>query len=128
MDRRHGSRPARLASGLDEVQYTLHWQTWLKHQVDSEKRVRIVMTGSAVPLETESRESGVGRWHALRLATLFAEDLQIQEIELPRLPEVAPALLGRLPLPPPAVRRGGGKAAQPTNRTCGRGSAGRARS
>jgi predicted AAA+ superfamily ATPase len=75
---------------LDEIQYTQNWQTWLKHQVDFEKRVRIVVTGSAVPLETEGLESGVGRWHTLRLATLsFAEYLQIQEIELPRLPEVA---------------------------------------
>jgi predicted AAA+ superfamily ATPase len=40
-------------------------------------------------LETESLESGVGRWHTIRLATLsFAEYLQIQEIRLPNLPEV----------------------------------------
>jgi uncharacterized protein len=74
---------------LDEIQYTQNWQTWLKHQVDFDKRVRIAVTGSAVPLETENLESGVGRWHTIRLATLsFAEFLQIQEIRLPRLPEV----------------------------------------
>lgn len=74
---------------LDEIQYTQEWQTWLKHQVDFEKRTRIVVTGSAVPLETENLESGVGRWHTIRLATLaFSEYLQIQEIELPHLPEV----------------------------------------
>ncbi|HYU31138.1 MAG TPA: ATP-binding protein [Thermoanaerobaculia bacterium] len=74
---------------LDEIQYTQSWQTWLKHQVDFEKRARIAVTGSAVPLETESLESGVGRWHTIRLATLsFSEYLQIQEIRLPNLPEV----------------------------------------
>jgi predicted AAA+ superfamily ATPase len=74
---------------LDEIQYTQNWQTWLKHQVDFEKRARIAVTGSAVPLETESLESGVGRWHTIRLATLsFSEYLQIQGIQLPNLPEV----------------------------------------
>lgn len=74
---------------LDEIQYTQGWQVWLKHQVDFEKRARIAVTGSAVPLETESLESGVGRWHTIRLATLsFSEYLQIQEIRLPNLPEV----------------------------------------
>lgn len=74
---------------LDEIQYTQGWQTWLKHQVDFDKRARIAVTGSAVPLETESLESGVGRWHTIRLATLsFSEYLQIQEIRLPNLPEV----------------------------------------
>jgi predicted AAA+ superfamily ATPase len=74
---------------LDEIQYTQGWQTWLKHQVDFDKRVRIVVTGSAVPLQTESLESGVGRWHTIRLPTLsFSEYLQIQGIQLPNLPEV----------------------------------------
>ena len=74
---------------LDEIQYTQGWQTWLKHQVDFEKRTRIVVTGSAVPLETEELESGVGRWHTIRLATLsFSEYLQIQGIAIPELPEV----------------------------------------
>lgn len=74
---------------LDEIQYTQGWQTWLKHQVDFEKRVRIAVTGSAVPLETENLESGVGRWHTIRLATLaFSEYLQIQGIQLPNLREV----------------------------------------
>lgn len=74
---------------LDEIQYTQDWQTWLKHQVDFEKRTRIAVTGSAVPLETENLESGVGRWHTIRLATLsFSEYLQIQEIRMPNLPEV----------------------------------------
>jgi predicted AAA+ superfamily ATPase len=74
---------------LDEIQYTQDWQTWLKHQVDFDKRVRIAVTGSAVPLGTESPESGVGRWHTIRLATLsFFEYLQIQQLELPNLQPV----------------------------------------
>ena len=75
---------------LDEIQYTQNWQTWLKHQVDFEKSRRIAVTGSATPLESESLESGVGRWHTIKLATLsFFEYLQIKNIELPRIPSVS---------------------------------------
>ena len=63
---------------LDEIQYTKDWQTWLKHQVDFQNR-RIAVTGSATPLVEEGQESGVGRWHTVRLATLsFYEYLQIK--------------------------------------------------
>jgi len=75
---------------IDEIQYAPDWQTWLKHQVDFEKHRRIAVTGSAVPLNTENQESGVGRWHTIRLSTLsFAEYLLIKKIELPKLPPVA---------------------------------------
>lgn len=75
---------------LDEIQFTRDWQTWLKHQVDFEKRRRIVVTGSATPLAEEGQESGVGRWHTLKLATLsFFEYLQIKKLPVPVLPEVA---------------------------------------
>lgn len=75
---------------LDEIQYTKDWQTWLKHQVDFEKGRRIAVTGSAMPLESEGLESGVGRWHSIKLATLsFFEYLQIKNIEPPRLPSVS---------------------------------------
>lgn len=74
---------------LDEIQYTQDWQTWIKHQVDFDKRLRIAFTGSAVPLSTENLESGVGRWHTIRLATLsFSEYLQIRQVLPPTLPEV----------------------------------------
>jgi predicted AAA+ superfamily ATPase len=75
---------------LDEIQSTKNWQTWLKHQVDFEKRRRIAVTGSAVPLVTEGQESGVGRWHTIRMATLsFYEFLQIRKVPTPDLPELA---------------------------------------
>jgi len=74
---------------LDEIQATKDWQVWLKHQVDFEKRRRITVTGSATPLEVEGQESGVGRWHTLRLATLsFFEYLQIRGDHIPPLPAV----------------------------------------
>lgn len=74
---------------LDEIQFLRDWQTWLKHQVDFEKRRRIVVTGSATPLAEEGQESGVGRWHTLKLATLsFFEYLQIKKLPVPALPEV----------------------------------------
>ena len=46
---------------LDEIQYTADWQTWLKHQVDFHPQRRIAVTGSAIPITSESPESGVGR-------------------------------------------------------------------
>lgn len=75
---------------LDEIQYTKDWQIWLKHQVDFQKHRRIAVTGSATPLVTEGQESGVGRWHTLRLATLsFFEYLQIKNIAALPLPDLA---------------------------------------
>jgi predicted AAA+ superfamily ATPase len=82
------------ASGLeyvffDEVQFVAHWGTWVKHQVDFGQGRRIVLTGSALPIAQAGQESGVGRWHTLRLATLsFFEYLQLRQIELPRLAEL----------------------------------------
>lgn len=74
---------------LDEIQYTKDWQTWLKHQVDFHKSRRIAVTGSATPLVVEGQESGTGRWHTVKLATLsFYEYLQIKKVAEPRLPAV----------------------------------------
>jgi uncharacterized protein len=67
----------------------------VKHQVDFQRERRIAMTGSATPLVAEKQESGVGRWHTIRLATLsFYEFLRIQKRSEPELPEVSS--LGRL--------------------------------
>lgn len=74
---------------LDEIQTIRDWQTWLKLQVDFEKKRRIAVTGSATPLVTEGQESGVGRWHTLRLSTLsFFEYLQLKQVRVPALPEI----------------------------------------
>jgi uncharacterized protein len=78
---------------LDEIQVAKDWQTWLKHQVDFEKRRRIAVTGSATPLAAEDQESGVGRWQTIRLATLsFFEYLQIRKLATPPLPAVGSLL------------------------------------
>jgi len=74
---------------LDEIQMAKDWQTWIKHQVDFEKRRRIAVTGSATPLVTEGQESGVGRWQTIRLATLsFFEYLQLRKLSVPELAPV----------------------------------------
>lgn len=74
---------------LDEIQVAKDWQTWLKHQVDFEKRRRVAVTGSATPLLIEGLESGVGCWQTIRLATLsFFEYLQIRKLPVPSLPSV----------------------------------------
>lgn len=74
---------------LDEIQHTDDWQIWLKHQVDFQKNRRIVVTGSATPLLEKDQESGVGRWHTVRLATLsFFEYLRIKGVATPAIPEL----------------------------------------
>jgi predicted AAA+ superfamily ATPase len=72
---------------LDEAQFIRDWGTWVKHQVDFNKARRIAFTGSAMPIMDAAQESGVGRWHTIRLTTLsFFEYLQIKQLSLPRLP------------------------------------------
>lgn len=75
---------------IDEAQFIPDWGTWVKHQVDFEKQRRIILTGSAMPLMGEAQESGVGRWHTIKLTTLsFYEYLQLKKITLPPLPEIS---------------------------------------
>lgn len=75
---------------LDEAQFIRDWGTWIKHQVDFVRSRRVVFTGSAIPLLEAGQESGVGRWHAIRLTTLsFYEYLQIKKLDLPKLPTVS---------------------------------------
>jgi predicted AAA+ superfamily ATPase len=72
---------------LDEAQFIRDWGTWVKHQIDFNKQRRIFFTGSAMPLVEADQESGVGRWHTIRLTTLsFYEYLQIKKVQLPALP------------------------------------------
>lgn len=77
---------------LDEAQFMRDWAIWIKHQVDfSKNKRRIVFTGSATPLLEAGQESGVGRWHSIKLSTLsFWEYLRIKKLdeELPRLPSL----------------------------------------
>lgn len=74
---------------LDEAQFIRDWGTWVKHQADFRKDRRIAFTGSVMPLMESDQESGVGRWHTIRLTTLsFYEYLQIKRLELPAIPRV----------------------------------------
>ncbi len=74
---------------LDEIQNTSGWQIWIKHQVDFNKGRRIAATGSAMPLNSEHPESGVGRWHTIKLPSLsFFEYLRIKGIETPDVRDV----------------------------------------
>ncbi len=70
-------------------QCTIDWQTWLKHQVDFNRKRRIAVTGSPIPIPSENPGSGVGRWHTIKLPTLsFYEYVQIRNAKLPPLPKV----------------------------------------
>jgi len=74
---------------LDEAQFIKEWGTWVKHQVDFNKGRRIIFTGSALPLIKAGQESGVGRWHTIRLTTLsFFEYLKLTKTTLPKLPKI----------------------------------------
>jgi predicted AAA+ superfamily ATPase len=74
---------------LDEVQFIRDWGTWVKHQVDFNKQRKIIFTGSATPVLQEDQESGVGRWHTIRLTTLsFYEYIKLKKINLPELPKI----------------------------------------
>jgi uncharacterized protein len=74
---------------LDEAQFIRDYGTWIKHQVDFVKQRRIIFTGSALPILQADQESGVGRWHSIRLTTLsFYEYLQLKKIPLPSLPPI----------------------------------------
>lgn len=89
---------------LDEAQFIPSWGVWIKHQVDFVKNRRIVFTGSAMPLLQEQQESGVGRWHTIRLSTLsFYEYLKLKaslptatpsqpSLALPALPQLSSLL------------------------------------
>lgn len=75
---------------LDEAQFIREWGTWVKHQVDFVKQRRIIFTGSAMPMLQADQESGVGRWHTIRLTTLsFYEYIQLKKISLPALPGIS---------------------------------------
>lgn len=68
---------------LDEAQCIPDWGVWIKHQMDFGKDRRIIFTGSAMPLATKHQESGVGRWHTIRLTTLsFYEYLKLREAKV----------------------------------------------
>lgn len=74
---------------LDEAQYIKDCGTWIKHQVDFFKKRRVIFTGSATPLLTDNQESGLGRWHTIRLTTLsFYEYLKLKKIPTPDLPKI----------------------------------------
>ena len=75
---------------LDEAQFIANWGTWIKHQVDFQRDRRVIFTGSVMPLLETDQESGVGRWHTIRLAPLsFYEYLRIRKTNLPALPQPA---------------------------------------
>lgn len=84
---REPKKPGKEYLFIDEAQFVKDWGTWVKHQVDFVNDRQIIFTGSALPLIKKDQESGVGRWHGIRLTTLsFYEYLQIKHVDLPTLP------------------------------------------
>lgn len=79
---------------MDEIQYTNHWELWMKVIYDSRKDIRLTATGSASPvLEKGAADSGTGRWTVLKIPTLsFFEYCQLLQLEQ------APLLLEKVKL------------------------------
>lgn len=75
---------------FDEIQYTEHWELWMKVIYDSRKDIRLTATGSASPiLERGSTDSGTGRWSILKIPTMsFYEYCGLLQIEEPILSDV----------------------------------------
>lgn len=74
---------------LDEIQYTEHWELWMKVIYDSRKDIRLTATGSASPiLERGATDSGTGRWNVLKIPTMsFYEYCCLLQMEEPNLPD-----------------------------------------
>ncbi|MDO4292715.1 MAG: ATP-binding protein [Eubacteriales bacterium] len=74
---------------LDEIQYTDHWELWMKVIYDSRKDIRLTATGSASPiLEKGATDSGTGRWSVLKIPTMsFYEYCRLLQLEEPILPD-----------------------------------------
>jgi predicted AAA+ superfamily ATPase len=74
---------------LDEAQFIPDFGVWVKHQADFNKNRRIIFTGSCMPLYKSNQESGVGRWHTIRITTLsFYEYLKLKHAQVSTLPEL----------------------------------------
>ncbi len=73
---------------FDEIQYTQHWELWMKVIYDSMKNIHLVATGSASPLlEKGSADSGTGRWSILKVPTMsFYEYCKLLQVDEPMLP------------------------------------------
>ena len=74
---------------LDEIQYTDHWELWMKVIYDSRADIRLTATDSASPiLEKGAADSGTGRWSVLKIPTMsFYEYCRLLQLEEPLLPE-----------------------------------------
>lgn len=74
---------------FDEIQYTEHWELWMKVIYDSRKDIRLTATGSASPiLEKGAADSGTGRWNVLKIPTMsFYEYCRLLQLEEPVLPD-----------------------------------------
>lgn len=74
---------------LDEIQYTDHWELWMKVIYDHRKDIRLTATGSASPLlEKGATDSGTGRWSVLKIPTMsFYEYCRLLQLEEPILPD-----------------------------------------
>ena len=72
---------------FDEIQYTEHWELWMKVIYDSRRDIRLTATGSASPiLEKGATDSGTGRWNILKIPTMsFYEYCCLLQIDKPIL-------------------------------------------
>lgn len=74
---------------IDEAQKDKSWKNYVKKLFDLNKDVRVMITGSSsVELETESDESGAGRFYTIKIPTMSFYDFCImngKEIDVPKI-------------------------------------------
>ncbi len=78
---------------IDEIDYTAHWDRWLKTMFDERWPIQVVATSSSIAaLRSRTVESGIGRWSELFLTPYsFAEFLDlVHDFKCPL--EAAPTL------------------------------------
>jgi len=68
---------------LDEIQYAVNWDKWLKTLYDLRPECNVIATGSASPaLVKGNQESGAGRWSLIQVPTLsFYEYCKLTGVE-----------------------------------------------
>jgi predicted AAA+ superfamily ATPase len=87
---------------LDEIQYAVNWDQWLKIIYDISPKTKVMATGSASSaIEKKAKESGHGRWRVIHVPTLsFYEYLELTGEDMPavNMDGIDPLKLYELPV------------------------------
>ena len=75
---------------IDEIQYQKDWESWIKINVDFNKKYKIIFTGSSLSIRETKSESCVGRVHTCKISTLsFYEYIKLNNIIFPDISKIS---------------------------------------